>query len=229
NELILAPREFDFPDFNVESFQHYIGFMTHRRQADSGPENFDETWEKILAKKLTTGLALIYCSFGTIESAHKHIILSFLEKLMTVVQRVNHLLVVSIKDQQVLDKFQTNQTDKVYFFPSVPQIKVLRDANLFITHGGLSSIKESIEAEVPMLMYPVHSDYDPKGNAARVVYHGMGLRGDAKRDLEEKIQRNIQELLTNKKFRENVLKLKHQNKIYSSERIISLFRKIHSL
>lgn len=228
-EFILIPREFDFPKFKVESNQHYLGFMMYNRQIDSGYESFAVTWKKILAKKTSKSLKLIYCSFGTIESDHSGVIRSFLKKLQKAAQELGHLLVISIKDRQLLDKLESNRVEAVYFFSSVPQVKVLRDTDIFITHGGLSSIKESIDAEVPMLMYPVHSDYDPKGNAARIVYHGMGLRGDVIKDSPLQIEKKITELLSNNNFKQNIARLKGINAGYRRDTFLSLVEQLQPL
>ena len=227
-EFVLAPREFDFPEFKVESYQHYLGFMGNR-QTDPGYESFAVAWEKILAKKTAQRLKIVYCSFGTIESDRKHVILSFLERLEKAARELGLLLVISIKDNRILDKFTTAAVESIYIFPSVPQIQVLRDTDLFITHGGLSSIKESIDAEVPLLMYPVHSDYDPKGNATRVVYHGMGLRGDIRKDATIQIKQRITELLSNNIFKQNISGLKRINTGYRIETFLSLVDQLQPL
>ena len=41
-------------------------------------------------------------------------------------------------------------------------------------HGGVTGVKESAFMGVPMLLIPL--SYDEFGNAARVVYHGLGTR-----------------------------------------------------
>src|ERR1041385_4147622 len=43
-----------------------------------------------------------------------------------------------------------------------------------ISHGGVTGVKESAFMGVPMLLIPVY--YDEFGNAARIVYHGLGAR-----------------------------------------------------
>jgi zeaxanthin glucosyltransferase len=228
-EFILAPREFDFPDFKAKPTQHYIGFMQYMHRHDAPDAKYLHTWETILARKISQNKRLMYCSFGTIELEHKHIIFTFLNKLIHAVQRLNLILIVSMKDEKAAHVLFNIKTDAVYFFTSVPQMDVLRNADVFLTHGGLSSIKESIDAGVPMLMYPVHSDYDPKGNAARVVYHGMGLRGDVQNDSEEQIQRKVVELLTHQKFKESVLKMKQKNAAYTAENFMSLIEALPPL
>src|SRR5205085_4052130 len=55
-----------------------------------------------------------------------------------------------------------------------PQVEILKRASLMVYHGGISGVKESIFMGVPMLLIPLF--YDQPGNAARVVYHGLGAR-----------------------------------------------------
>jgi len=43
-----------------------------------------------------------------------------------------------------------------------------------VSHGGVTGVKESAFMGVPMLLIPL--SYDEFGNAARVVYHGLGAR-----------------------------------------------------
>jgi len=43
-----------------------------------------------------------------------------------------------------------------------------------VGHGGFGSVKEAIFMGVPTLLIPLY--YDEPGNAARVVYHGLGLQ-----------------------------------------------------
>jgi UDP:flavonoid glycosyltransferase YjiC (YdhE family) len=55
---------------------------------------------------------------------------------------------------------------------SVPQLELLRRSDMFITHGGLSSIKEGIISGVPLLVLP--AQFDQPFNAIRVEVHGIG-------------------------------------------------------
>ncbi len=70
--------------------------------------------------------------------------------------------------------------DNVRVCDRVPQLEVLEQADLAITHGGAGTLRECIDRGVPMLVYP--RAFDQFGNAARVVFHGLGLRGNRRRD-----------------------------------------------
>lgn len=56
----------------------------------------------------------------------------------------------------------------------VPQLDVLRQASLFVTHGGMNSASEALASGVPLLIFPQHGDQHLV--AGRVVEIGAGLR-----------------------------------------------------
>ena len=60
-----------------------------------------------------------------------------------------------------------------------PQLKLLRLARLAIVHGGFNTVKECVYFGVPMVVVPWTNDQP--GNAARVVFHGLGVQLDKDR------------------------------------------------
>lgn len=224
-EFVLSPREFDFPTFDVPENQFFTGFMMNPVQHDVTDEDYLQVRALLKDELAENKTRILYCSFGTIESEHNKAITEFLNKLITVTEILDYRLIISTGSQKE-KKITLRESDHVYCFQSVPQTDVLTYTNVFITHGGLSSIKESIHAGVPMLMYPVHGDYDPMGNAARVEYHGLGLRGDASTDTESMIVKKMQDLIDDKSFVKNVLKMRNINLKYTATKFLSLFSKL---
>lgn len=226
-EFILAPREFDFPNFKVEPWQHYIGFNHNNQNAGSHSPEYEEARDALKALR-HTGAKVIYCAYGTVESEHLHTILRLIEKLAAIARKLGYGMMVAFKVTKeraaVISSYE-----HFYLFDSVPQIDVLSYADVFVSHGGLSSIKESIEAEVPMLMYPVHTDYDPVGNAARIEYHGLGLRGQAAEDREEEIEIKLKQLLTENRFIRNIRAFKNKNAAYTEKIFLEIFDKLRPL
>ncbi len=55
----------------------------------------------------------------------------------------------------------------------VPQLEILSQASLFLTHGGMNSVSEALWYEVPLLVFPQHGDQ--RLVAARVAELGAGL------------------------------------------------------
>jgi UDP:flavonoid glycosyltransferase YjiC (YdhE family) len=71
----------------------------------------------------------------------------------------------------------------------------------------MNSILESSVLGVPMLVFPLNKEWDQNGNAARVVFHGIGLMGDMKNNTQTQIKNQIEALLNDSKFKENALKM----------------------
>jgi zeaxanthin glucosyltransferase len=219
DEFVVVPKEFDFPNTTTEKLKHYVGFQPPEKRNDETNAVFEQHRSTIQELKNDSTSKIVYCSFGTIEVKNKSIITGFLEKLISISHQEKFVFIISLKMQSG-DLSKLPASGNVFIFNSVPQLEVLRFTDVFITHGGMNSIKEAIYAEVPMLMYPVHSDLEPRGNAARVVYHGLGLRGDATTDSEDNIKEKIKELTANPSYKRNIHALKIKDSLYSSQQFL---------
>jgi len=219
--FILAPRKFDYPHFNNPANYHYLGFV----HTQITPIPNDE-WLKVrsvIHARRAAGSRLVYCSFGTISVSREAQTDAFLLRLADAVTERGDQLVVSIGTQRPAPAGLVRKN--VWVFPSVPQMEVLRDSDVFVTHGGLSSIREAVEAVVPMLMIVVHDQFDPPGNAARVQFHGMGILGDVESNTD-RISAALQDLMTNDRFRVNINKLRDANNPGAEQNFLELFNRL---
>ena len=62
----------------------------------------------------------------------------------------------------------------IYAYSFVPQIEVLRHADVFLTHCGMNSVNEALRLGVPMVAMPFINDQ--LGNAARLTELGIARR-----------------------------------------------------
>lgn len=224
DEFILAPIEMDFPGRPLLPHQHPIGFMIDAQRTDAVSKSFREI-ETLLS---TSTQPVLYCSFGSLAYEHTGPIITFLEKLIAVAKAKAYVLLIASPIRAVRDNFKTLPPN-VVIADSVPQLDVLSRASVFITHGGFNSIKESIDATVPMLVYPVYKHTDQRGNAARVLYHGLGLIGNLQRDTEAQIEEKLQELITNSAYKEKTAQLKRSGSGYPDSLFLELFNIIRPL
>ena len=91
----------------------------------------------------------------------------------------------------------------VHLFAWAPQRRVLEHANAAVLHGGITSVNESIEAGVPMVVYPFPYN-DTPGYGARVRYHGLGEVGDRDTDSADDIHRRLAAVIENATIRRSV-------------------------
>lgn len=71
------------------------------------------------------------------------------------------------------------------------------NVKLFISHGGMSGIYESVDAGVPILGIPLF--YDQPKNVANLVNAGMAISMDLLTLNKDTLLGNIIELVTNEK------------------------------
>lgn len=206
-EVLLAPVELELSPSVKLPTQHYLGLCLNKDRIDLGVDvNFPQRFQYLLNKR-KEGVKIIYCSFGTFYEDSNPMVLQFLNNLLTAITNLTMQVefIFSIKSpiKQTL-LYQRSLAPNVHFFSKVPQLQVLENADLHITHGGLGSIKESIYYEVPMLVYPLDLTYDQNGNGLKVEHHGLGLRGVFNQDKPEAITQKIIKLLAERSFKQKI-------------------------
>jgi zeaxanthin glucosyltransferase len=82
-----------------------------------------------------------------------------------------------------------------------PQQAVLARADLCITHAGLNTVLDALAAGVPLLALPIA--FDQPGVAARIVHHQVGQRIAPWRASAGRLQRLIELLLGDARYRAN--------------------------
>jgi len=215
DEVILAPREFEL-SAPVTSAQ-YIGFHPDYKRKEKYSADFNAFRDKVRAGAYA-GKKFLYFSAGTILS-HQEKILTLIRNLSRVSSQKGYVLVVTYPQVEKV-KALTSHTDTVVF-EKVPQLDVLSYADLFITHGGLNSIAESVLAGVPMLVFTPQNKMDLPMNAARVLHHNLGLKislDESVLDLNVKIN----QVLTNPGFRQGIQQLRLMNGQYALDSIMPL-------
>lgn len=209
-EIILAPYEIEFltNKYYENKKNIYLGLCIRNTLEKSNKKEFLYGVDK---SKL-----VIYCTFGTMNYRYKKYDI-FINGIIEIMKKYQNIqLIVSLGGNK---NSYNNLPDNVYVYEYVDQIEVLRYCDMAIIHGGLSTIKECIYREVPMLVLPC--SYDQHGNAARVVYHNIGKRNfSMKRCFKErlfknyskkidflKIEDDIFEVLYNFKYKNSIKKL----------------------
>ncbi|MEW6734246.1 MAG: nucleotide disphospho-sugar-binding domain-containing protein [Acidobacteriota bacterium] len=161
-KLILCPQCFDFPR-SVPAQYHYV-----EAGIDTNRVDVDFPWDKL------DGRPILYCSLGSVSHLYKSRSLFYQAIIDTIRTTKKWQLVMTIG--KGLSATDLSAPDDVVIVEYAPQLQLLARTDLMITHGGLNSIKECILFGVPMIVFPNFAEQP--GNAARVVYHGLGIIGN---------------------------------------------------
>ncbi|PED05551.1 macrolide family glycosyltransferase [Bacillus pseudomycoides] len=87
----------------------------------------------------------------------------------------------------------------------VPQLKVLEHTDVFITHGGMNSVNESIHFNIPMVVIP--HDKDQPTVAQRLTELNAGYRVSKDNLKPETLKDAVKEVLTNEIYKEGIKKI----------------------
>ena len=183
-QIVTYPREFEFAQVLNEGRPLYHV----EASVDAGRNEPPFPWEKTDPAK-----PLIYCTLGS----QCHLFPQSRQFFATVIEalrsRPDLQLILSVGKNLSADFGDV--PPNVLVVNWAPQLEILRRAFAMITHGGIGTLKDCIFFAVPMIVFPMMRDQPMSG--ARVVYHGLGVRGDMKRvtaegvrSLIEKVERN---------------------------------------
>jgi MGT family glycosyltransferase len=192
-ELIVCAPDFDFPHRATPSHYHYIGSSVELARDRQSPDT-SFPWEQIAADK-----PLIFCTLGSESSNFKHGQRFFQTVIDAFAAKPEWQLVMAISRQMEASVFH-GLAPNTLLVNWAPHLEILKRASLMINHGGLGTVKECILSGVPMLVFPTTSDQP--GNAARVVYHKLGMMGDIGKVTAEQIRSMVQAMLEDSSYRE---------------------------
>lgn len=182
-EIIPMPQAFDFRDrdWKHEAQVTYVEPMVTRLRLDGNPV---PTPEVTYFHDLPEEGPLLYGVCGSqvevFESSARQFFLNLIEMMKSPGMRERHLVLsVGVKLYQEFERaFMMENSPKklpenVSIASWVPQQEILERAEAIFLHGGLATIKESIWAEVPIVIVPMVNDqFD---NALRIEEHDLGV------------------------------------------------------
>lgn len=221
--LLTSPIELEFFTSPQHKDQHYLGLFVDSTRHDTSA---DDRLQEIVNRKKP----LIYISFGTVFGEHRfNDIFSFMKKINTVAGQLTEVDFVLSLGKKNWHNDQLVQLPNIHIFAYVPQLWMLKNSSIFITHGGLNSIKESIAIGTPMLVYPI--DIDQIGNARKILAKKMGLFGELKKDSVKSIKEKIDKLLAKNEFSNNMetVRLNINHKYNEKELILNIINNYHSI
>jgi len=165
----LAPKEFNHADLDIPLVR-YRHEPPIRRNEQLLPDVFTS---------MPGDRPIVYLSLGSVgpySSSPR-----FMDRMTEIYEEVFAALAelrctaVASLPSQYHDIFRS-LPPHIHVLPYVPQSLVLANVDLFITHGGLNSIRDTITYGVPQVVLPFFADHP--GNARRCETLGTGIHLD---------------------------------------------------
>ncbi len=176
-QISQQPASFDFPRQAPPGCFHYTGPF-----CESSPQMVPFPFERL------TGQPLIYASLGTLVNLKRQIFHS----IATACEGLDAQLVISLGAGSSVEDFQ-DLPGAPLVVEYAPQLELLKQAKMAITHAGLNTVLESLSNGVPLVAIPI--TFDQPGVAARVKWTGAGKVVPFARFSTSKLRTAVQQVL----------------------------------
>jgi zeaxanthin glucosyltransferase len=193
-ELVLGPQTIDFPRQSQPYSRFYAGASVDCQRSEEAID-----WSRIDSRR-----PVIYCAVGSHGAYWNQANRRRLTEALVLAARSHPqwqflLQLPGQNDLAGLDSLPDNILAAAWF----PQLQALQRADLIICHGGFGTLREALFYGVPLLVFPL--GVDQPGNAARVVYHHLGLAGDIQSVTPQQISAMIERVMGDTTYHDRVL------------------------
>ena len=180
-KLVLTSKLFSIESKVMDYSYYFIGPPLEERPID---ESFDF--------KKDTNKLLIYISLGTIFNNNFELYKKFIEAFG---DWKDFQVIISIgRRNDAKELGQIPENIKIYNF--VPQLQVLKQCDVFITHGGINSINEALYLNhLPLIVIP--QEIDQFDNAKQIERLGAGIALDKNNLDSETLKSSIIKFIEN--------------------------------
>jgi zeaxanthin glucosyltransferase len=186
-----VPRAFDFESSHWPPQFHHTGPFHDSK----GRDKIDFPWKRL------TGEPLIYASMGTILNGRLDV---FRTIVAAVAKHQDLQLVLSVGDQVDPEQIGPVPSNAI-IVKRAPQLELLKQTSVCITHAGLNTVLESLAQGVPKVAIPV--SFDQPGVAARIVDKKAGVVTSLDKLTTDHLSTLLNEVLNDSTYRDNARKL----------------------
>jgi zeaxanthin glucosyltransferase len=170
---------FDFPRTALPEHFHGVG-----------PLRSAPTDEPPLGIPVETGRPFVFASLGTLQGDR----LGLFQRIAEACRELDvQLLIAHCGRLDMAHERRLLDAGANWVIDFAPQRAVLARADALITHAGLNTVLDALEAGVPSLALPIA--FDQPGVAARVVHAGVGLKLDPRLASRRRIVQGLRRLL----------------------------------
>ena len=202
--LCSMPKRWDRPGLPAPANTHYVRHVNVVPPGDVLPD-----WAVGLGER-----PIVYAALGTIAHAMPGIFELIIDALRD--EDVELILAVG-QDPAAFGP----QPPNVHIERHVPQTQLLPDCDLFISHGGFNSVKESLSCGVPLVVLPIMSDEPYSAERCQALGLGRAV-GPAERSAET-VRDAVRAVLSDSSYRKRAGEFRAEMEaLPGAERIVAL-------
>lgn len=163
-----------------------------------GPSIYDRKEEEFAFHKGKR--SLIYISLGTVVKGAR----SFFQTCVEAFRSEDADVIISVGARFNVRKLK-NVPANVHIYNHVPQLEVLKMADVFVTHGGMNSVSEALVYKTPMVVIPFASDQPV--NAQCVERLGVGKQLSYSAVNQSSLKECVKSVLSDEEIKGNLARV----------------------
>jgi len=223
DEIIYNPPKLNLV-YTLREYQPYEEEFSDEQYKFLGPSIYERAPKEFGFVK--TDKPVVYISLGTVLKGA----VSFFQNCVDAFSQEDVDVIISVGQKFDVRKLK-NVPSNVHIYSSVPQLQVLQMADVFVTHGGMNSVSESLVYGVPMVVIPFVSDQPV--NARCIEKLGVGKRMEYTQVNRATLREMVLSVLSDDDIKNNLQKVKNlidnaPGNEGGAEMIISFYKKCKS-
>jgi zeaxanthin glucosyltransferase len=190
-QICQQPAEFEFPRQHLPQCFHFNGPYHDPTSRESTPFPFEKL----------TGKPLIYASMGTLQNRLRSRVF---ENIAQACVGLDAQLVIALGGGSSPESLpELPGTPLVVGY--APQLELLQQATLTITHAGMNTTLESLSNGVPMVAIPI--THEQPGVATRIAWTGTGEVIPLAKLSASRLHEAVKRVLTEDSYKQNAVRL----------------------
>lgn len=187
--------------YTLREYQPYAEDFPEEQFKFLGASVYDRKEQKIDFKK--TNLPVIYISLGTVVKGA----VSFFDNCIEAFRNEQVEVIISAGRDFPIHKLK-EIPENIKIYDIVPQLSVLKQADIFVTHGGMNSVSEAFVHGVPMVVIPFMADQPT--NARRIEELGLGRKLDYRLINSELLRNTVLSVMKDDNISDNVSRMQRK-------------------
>lgn len=197
DEIIYNPPELNLV-YTLREYQPYEEEFPEEQYKFLGPSIYErkaENFDFVKGKN-----PIVYISLGTVIKGA----VSFFQSCLEAFRDENMDVIISVGEKFDCRRLK-NIPSNIHIYNSVPQLEVLKMADVFVTHGGMNSVSEALVYGTPMVVIPFSADQPV--NARCIEKLGVGKRLEYSDANQKNIKEIVLSVLWDTDIKDNIAKI----------------------